>query len=108
MSNGVRAGIVARSVWGGARVNKRERRIIAAATAIIVLMALFPPWTYTFSPPGAARTENPAGYAFLMTPPPPESSSHVAGVGLDVTRLALQIGIVALISGGLLVFRRRV
>ncbi len=60
------------------------------AVMLLIVIGLFPPWIYTFSPRGAATTEKPAGYHFLLAPPPPARDQPFSGVALDVPRLLLQ------------------
>ena len=54
-------------------MNTAQRIILAAGFLLILIMALFPPWTYTYDPPQrtrrysvAGKTEHPAGYHFLF------------------------------------------
>jgi hypothetical protein len=62
---------------------------IFAVTLLLLATMLFPPWAYTFEPPGAAATKKPAGLAFILEPPQPESSHPACGVEIDLARLGL-------------------
>ena len=74
-------------------MNAKRRKLIIAALAAIVLMGVFPPWTYTFTYQFAASSR-PAGYSFILTPPPREQDTPVYGIVLDVPRLLVQWSIV--------------
>lgn len=67
---------------------------------------LFPPWVYTFKPPGAAATRKPAGFAFILEPPPTERSGSVYGIEIDLVRLVL-LGIFSLVLGFVVVPGKR-
>src|SRR5256885_1606162 len=78
-----------------------------------VLMGLFPPWKHTTDFAFAGffdKSERPAGYTFIATPPAPAPNGHwndrlrMVGVGvtIDVKRLAVQY--VVLIVGGVGLF----
>lgn len=46
-----------------------QRLVLIITFAAILVMAVFPPWTYTYTPPSryyaAVRAERPAGYHFI-------------------------------------------
>ena len=87
---------------------------MANKTALILIcgvaaaMLMFPPWQYTTNlPRGGGVARSPAGYTFVFEPPRPQKSSAYYGVELDWLRLVLQLGVVAMIAGGIFVFRRK-
>jgi hypothetical protein len=63
--------------------------------AVGFLMLLFPPWTNTFSRPGAAVSKSPAGYSLIFSPPEPKQEAPIFGVELDLKRLLLQMLLLA-------------
>ena len=71
-------------------VNSKQRKVIVAGMALIVAMALFPPWIYTFKYQ-STYSENPAGYASIIMPPSSESGRRSEGVKVDLSRLLIQI-----------------
>jgi hypothetical protein len=82
-------------------MNKAQKRVVLAAVAVVALMLLFPPWQRTsagyssiikgasYSPPSKAL----AGYGFLFSPP-------VNAEAVDASRLAVQVGVVAVLAFG--------
>ncbi|MCK4820477.1 hypothetical protein KA005_32230, partial [bacterium] len=85
------------------KLNEYQKKAIWVGAVIILLMGLFPPWTYTFKS-ASVYSEKPTGYAFLFWPPPPEKSSYLHGVRLDFNRLFLQWFMVAGACVGLLLW----
>ena len=79
-------------------MNEKRRMLAIAALSAIVLLGVFPPWTHTFKYQ-SADSKRPAGYAFILTPPPSKVDAPVHGVVLDVTRLLVQWTIVLGLSG---------
>jgi hypothetical protein len=66
---------------------------------LLLLACLFPPWRYTSVWPGSsAAVSRPAGYAFVLSPPPPEHPNKMYGVEIDAARLVVQCAIV-LVAG---------
>jgi len=79
-------------------VNSKQKKVIVAGMALIVVMALYPPWTYTFKYQ-SVYSENPAGYESIVSPPSSESGRMSEGVKVDLTRLLLQFLAVSLLAG---------
>jgi hypothetical protein len=71
------------------RLNTTQRVIILAGIAIIALMGLFPPWTYTLKAT-MTYSEEPAGYGFIASPPRRKGDSLMHGVKIDSSRLLIQ------------------
>ena len=80
-------------------LNTLQRRIIITALVVLILMLLFPPWTDSFD---AGNQYNhftyskPIGYAFIATPPSP--SRNLGSIRVDLSRLAIQIVVIILIT----------
>lgn len=91
------------------QLNKSQRIISLAGITVIVLMGLFPPWTYTYKYE-ATYSERPAGYSFIAAPLSPRISSLSAGIKLDLSRLLIQwaITIAALGFGVLLTSTQKI
>lgn len=66
-----------------------KKKVIKFSVIVIILMGIFPPWSYVFKG-GTAYTVKPASYGFLLSPPPPEEDFASHGVKLDFSRLLLQ------------------
>jgi len=81
-------------------LNVKQRKILIIGVVLIIVMGLFPPWTYTYKY-RTTYSESPAGYGFIATPPRGDGQSQ--GVKLDISRLILQ-GIIILIAVGLGVY----
>ncbi len=47
-------------------INGKQKWILTAGGLAIILMGVFPPWTYVFAQPGKALS---AGYALISNPP---------------------------------------
>lgn len=85
-----------------------RRIVIFAGLAIIVLMGLFPPWTFTFTSQGI-YSEEPGGYFSIVSPPTKKEDSPRHGVKIDMSRLIVQCAITVSAAGlGLLVTGRRI
>ena len=67
---------------------------------LIAVSLLFPPWASTYQTQGISQVRRPAGYGFLLAPPSPQSNSNRYGITVDWSRLAAQIGVIALLVGG--------
>lgn len=79
------------------------KKILIAGIVIILVCCLFPPWICTYKAE-SRYSENPAGYALIISPPDPESSNRF-GIKLDTSRLLLQLFIVFIATGaGVLIF----
>lgn len=83
-------------------LNEKQKKLIVIGVAVIILMGLFPPWTYTFKYKTAYSNE-PAGYGFILSPPKKKSKALAHGIELDITRLSVQ-WIIVLMATGLGVF----
>lgn len=90
------------------QLNKTQRKIILSGIAVIVLMGLFPPWTYTYKSE-SKYSENPAGYCFIASPPSRQGSSLTSGIKIDMSRLFIQwtMSIAAAVFGALLTTTRK-
>ena len=88
-------------------LNKNQRIIITISIAVIVLMGLFPPWTYTFKST-MTYSEEPAGYSFIASAPERRQALKTHGVKLDILRLLVQwVVVFAALSAGVLITARR-
>lgn len=89
-------------------MNKKQKFVLWIGIIILLLMALFPPWTTSyeisemgihrrgrFDPDPVEVKESVGGYGFILSPPR-------AAVRVDTGRLLAQWVIVALIKSGLL------
>ncbi len=75
------------------KASTRQRsRIIWIATAIAVVMGVFPPWLVTYAG-GIAR---PLGYGPIFSPPQPQ----IGGIHLDFVRLIVQWATVLFVAAG--------
>ena len=83
-------------------INEKQKKLVIVGVAVIILMGLFPPWTYTFHL-ATAYSKKPAGYSFILAPPKRKASHLAHGIELDVTRLSVQ-WIIVLMATGLGVF----
>jgi hypothetical protein len=83
--------------------DKKEKIVILVAIAIIIVMGLFPPWTYTCKV-GGFYSEKPMGYQFIFWPPTPEGDNPRYGIYLDFKRLFLQWFLVAISTFGALLW----
>jgi len=88
------------------RINQKQKNVIMGGLLLIVVMVLFPPWTYTLfhsSETHAVGYERPGGYQFIGNPSTPVGW----GRQIDVTRLSFQIVMVLALTGiGVLAFRK--
>ena len=80
-------------------MNDKQTKLMWVGIVIIVMMVMFPPWILKLSRGGVLRH----GYAPIWLPP---QLTGGRSMDIDVTMLSLQIGIVALITGGLMVTKR--
>ena len=70
-------------------INKKQKTIVTIGVAVVILMGLFPPWTYTFSH-NPSISKEPAVYGFILEPPKKKKNSVSFGLELDITRLSVQ------------------
>ncbi|MBI4027691.1 MAG: hypothetical protein HY360_22075 [Verrucomicrobia bacterium] len=82
-------------------MNKKQKIVIRLAVLIAALLGLFPPWVQTYHHVQVGYSRVPTRYAFIGTPPSPQSGGPYYGVQVDLTRLLLQWFVVVLIAGGL-------
>ncbi len=68
---------------------QRSKIIVATASLACLLAGLFPPWIQTVDL-NTTHTQTDAGYAFILSPPPPREYSYSIGVRLDQSRLQLE------------------
>ena len=89
------------------KLNSTQRTIIMFGIAVIVLMGIYPPWTYTFKYK-TTYSEEPAGYGFIASPPSTRKSSLLHGIKIDMSRLLVQWAVAVVASSfGVLVAARR-
>jgi len=94
------------------RLSPTQRGIILAGITVIVLMGLFPPWTYTFKSP-RTYSEEPAGYGFIASPPSIRADDHGYrqrwhGIKIDLSRLLVQWAVTIAAAGfGVLLAAKR-
>lgn len=81
-------------------MNARQRFWLWAGALLIVGMIAVPPWVESFIG-RTLRRDEPTGYAPIFSPPRPKDASNV--VAIDTTRLLLQCGAVALLTGVMVV-----
>lgn len=80
-------------------MNERQRKVVGWGVILAVIAGLYVPWNYTTSVPNAQPTLKPAGYSFLFDPPAPEHKGwEFSGVRLDVGRLLIEWGVIALVA----------
>ncbi|MDO4672283.1 MAG: hypothetical protein Q4A76_05185 [Porphyromonadaceae bacterium] len=75
---------------------KIDYRIIFLCATLAML--LFPPWVYVIEASAYTRVY-PAGYYFIAASPPLKSPSlpSIAGASIDITKLLIQLAIIAVI-----------
>ena len=88
-----------------------DHKIILIGVGLVILTALFPPWSYTFDSPGRSggsmHSEKPAGYGFIFLPPSPEKKSGASyGIQIDFGRMFLQWFLVAAICAAIIMYLR--
>ncbi|MGB2987636.1 MAG: hypothetical protein WBE26_17355 [Phycisphaerae bacterium] len=93
--------------------NKRQRPILWAALFVSVIMVLFPPWvgekgrwvdapqTLGRHDPQYVRLPVSVGYALIFRPPQRVYGITNASIRINWSRLLIQIGVMGLITGGL-------
>ena len=89
--------------WAGTHIAAKliadRHRVVVFGLLLLAATGLYPPWVYTLSPKGAATTTKPAGYHLLFSPPEPERRGPLAGVRIDLSRLAIQWAVLAACVG---------
>jgi len=65
-------------------------RSLALPALLLVVIAVIPPWNYTFRAPGMATAVRAGGYAPLWAPPATEQRSPAYGVQVDLRRLGVE------------------
>ena len=95
------------------RGNKKQRPILWTAFVVVVVMALFPPWlgeeglwVDKSNEPGHHDPQYVCapvsmGYAFILLPPRRTSTLTKEPLWINWSRLFIQLGVVAVITGGL-------
>ena len=93
--------------------NKRQRPILWTAFSVSVIMVLCPPWvgekgrwvdtsqTLGQQDSQYVRVPVPVGYALIFRPPKRVYGITSASIRINWSRLLIQIGVVGLITGGL-------
>jgi hypothetical protein len=78
-------------------MNRIQKNILVIGIIVIVLMGIYPPWTFTgyILSTGLATPENAGDYALITKPP--------GNCKIDLGRLGVQWAVVAIATGGLLV-----
>lgn len=102
------------------RGNRKQRPILWAAFFLIAVMVLFPPWLgekgswidMSQKPghvdPHYVISRTSMGYSFILLPPRRTSANTNRPMAIHWSRLAAQIGAVALVTGGpVFALRRR-
>jgi hypothetical protein len=79
-------------------LNSNQRKVLIVGIIAIVVMGIFPPWTYTFKYE-STYSEVPAGYSLILIPPAPRNTSYVHGVKLDISKLIIQWLIITASTG---------
>jgi hypothetical protein len=103
-------------------LNTTQRVIILVGIVLIVGIGIYPPWTYTFTSKTIYK-EEPAGYAFIASPPQLPTDAHMTGrspravivlpspgygLKIDMWRLLIQWAVTIAASGlGVLVTASR-
>ena len=86
-------------------MNRVQKRILIGSAAAILLMLLFPPWSYSLSlKTGPTIRATAGGYSFLGSPPKPYGGWGT--VRLDLQRLLVQLAAVATVAGAALVLTK--
>jgi hypothetical protein len=87
-------------------VNARQKFWLWVGTLVIVGMVAVPPWVESRIQSNLRRDE-PRGYAPIFEPPRTQAQFGGTVVAIDTTRLGLQCGAAALLTGVLLVTSAR-
>ena len=78
-------------------MNQIQKIVLLISIIVIVLMAIYPPWTFTgyILSSGFTTPEHAGDYALITNPP--------GNCKIDLRRLGVQWAVVAIVAGGLLV-----
>lgn len=82
-----------------------RRVVFVTALLSVAWLGAFPPWSFTFSGPGASQVVRSGPPAFILSPPTPETTGIRNGVTVDVPRLLIEwiiVGAIAAALAGLL------
>ena len=74
-------------------------RVVSVGAAFLVASLLFPPWSFTYQREGISQIRKPAGYAFLLNPPTPQTENILCGIVLDWSRLGAQLLAITVTTG---------
>lgn len=69
--------------------SRKQVRLMWVGAVLILAMAIFPPWEYTYENEGV-RSAKPARYGLIFAPPSTEDTGTASGIRLDVNRLLVQ------------------
>lgn len=75
-------------------MNRKQKLALVVSVVVVALMGLYPPWKQ------AGTNSVPLEYAPIFSPPPSRSPEN--GLEVDLVRLFLQAGVVAIVSAGLI------
>jgi hypothetical protein len=89
---------------GGSTMKNPQSRasiwVVSFGAALFVASLSFPPWSFTYQSQGISQVRKPAGYAFLLSPPPPqEEKSRLHGIVLDWSQLGAQLLAITVTTG---------
>lgn len=80
--------------------NMAQRIVLIAGFLVILIMALFPPWVYVYSPPrdsDAVRAERPGGYHLIFNDHVPQDQGQlIALFSLPLGRTAYESELISL------------
>ena len=74
------------------RFNKKQRCVLIAGIAIVIVMGIFPPWIDMQAP------EAPSKFGWFLSPPK-DSEKNITYTHIDMSRLTFQWTIVSIITG---------
>ena len=89
-----------RCYWQSKTSRQKQHIVLWLGVLIVVIMCLFPPWMehYRWGPrSGTFRSS--IGYECILSPPRPDPSNDLDEFYVDIPRLLLQCGVVALLTG---------
>ena len=100
-------------------MNQKQTRVLWVGIALFGLLLVIPPWRFILDIPHRLHVERPGPYTLICNPPEvPVTARNQYGesfsgydkdrwtVRLDTNRMALPIGLVAIVTGTLLVTLR--
>ena len=85
-----------RNKEGKITMQQKQNYVLWIGVALVVLLLIFPPWKFSSKAFGA-QSETPGPYALIFNPP-----KGAGTVQVDMTRLAIPVGVVILITGAVL------